>query len=295
MFAKEISYTTLLMICVISLTISACAGKNGVNIEGESIRIGFDKNLHSRIFAKFDNHPEIPLGDFVASESVTSDSGDVSDFAYTGHTTKSVEDSIGKGTQYRIVGDGGGLEKQLTITLYPAFPHMAVFDVQYTNKSDKTIRITGWTNNRYSISASGSAKDIPPFWTYQSGSYESRPDWVLPINPGFKQQNYMGMNASDYGGGTPVSDIWRPDAGLGVGHLELVPKLVSIPVNMSDSTSAQVGVEYKIDKTLRKGEALKTLTTFVAVHQGDYFATLDSYRQMMVARGMKPGHWDDAP
>ena len=48
----------------------------------------------------------------------------------------------------------------------------------------------------------------------------------------------MGMNSDDYGGGTPVSDVWRRDAGIGVGHIELVPKLVSIPVSMPDDKAA---------------------------------------------------------
>ena len=41
------------------------------------------------------------------------------------------------------------------------------------------------------------------------------------------------MNATDYGGGTPVVDVWRRDVGIAVGHLELVPKLVSLPVTQT--------------------------------------------------------------
>ena len=37
------------------------------------------------------------------------------------------------------------------------------------------------------------------------------------------------MNSTDYGGGTPVSDIWRRDVGIAIGQLERVPKLVSLP------------------------------------------------------------------
>ena len=36
-------------------------------------------------------------------------------------------------------------------------------------------------------------------------SYEPRPDWVLPLKKGFRQENFQGMNADDYGGGTPVN------------------------------------------------------------------------------------------
>ena len=41
----------------------------------------------------------------------------------------------------------------------------------------------------------------------------------------------MGMTASDYGGGTPIVDLWRRDCGLAVGHLEARPALLSLPVS----------------------------------------------------------------
>ena len=89
--------------------------------------------------------------------------------------------------------------------------------------------MNGWTNQRYSINASTPAAQ-PAFWSFQSGSYEKRPDWVLPLKPGFRQENFLGMNAPDYGGGTPVVDVWCRDIGIAVGHVEMAPKLVSLPV-----------------------------------------------------------------
>ncbi|MDZ7765962.1 MAG: hypothetical protein U5K00_16350 [Melioribacteraceae bacterium] len=71
----------------------------------------------------------------------------------------------------------------------------------------------------------------------------------------------MGMNNSDYGGGTPVSDVWRPDIGIAVGHLELVPKLVSIPVILKEGKdAAEVSVKYNYlePQILQKNEELKT-------------------------------------
>ena len=35
------------------------------------------------------------------------------------------------------------------------------------------------------------------------------------------------MNASDYGGGTPIVDVWRRDVRVAVGHVEPRPRLVS--------------------------------------------------------------------
>ena len=45
------------------------------------------------------------------------------------------------------------------------------------------------------------------------------------------------MNDSDYGGGTPVVDVWRRDVGLAIGHVELLPKLVSLPVAARESAA----------------------------------------------------------
>ena len=115
----------------------------------------------------------------------------------------------------------------------------------------------------------------------------SRPDWVLPLKPGFKQENFLGMNASDYGGGTPIVDVWRRDVGIGVGHLEMAPKLVSLPVTAQGADHATVAVEFKHAQVLKPSDTLKTFRTFVSVHQGDYFQTLRDYRDVMVAQGVR--------
>ena len=39
---------------------------------------------------------------------------------------------------------------------------------------------------------------------------------------------------------------------------------------------------------LKPGERFETPETFVAVHDGDYFAALSSYRLLMSERGMTP-------
>jgi hypothetical protein len=95
---------------------------------------------------------------------------------------------------------------------------------------------------------------------------------VQKVSAGFDQRNFMGMNASDYGGGTTVVDVWRHDFGLAVGHVETVPKLVALPLTMTEG-GARVAVECDQAVTLQPGESFSTFQTFVAVHRGDYFAT----------------------
>ena len=138
-------------------------------------------------------------------------------------------------------GKAGRLTKVVTVTVYDDFPAMAFFDVQYTNTGATKLAIKSWTNNAYTVNAQRGAGS-PAFWSYQSGSYEKRPNWIVPLHANFQQENYQGMNASDYGGGTPVIDVWRRDVGIAVGHVEPRPKLVSLPVSMPDAAHARIGV-----------------------------------------------------
>jgi alpha-galactosidase len=163
---------------------------------------------------------------------------------------------------------------------------MAFFNVQYTNTGTTKLAIKSWTNNSYTVNTQRGA-GAPAFWSYQSGSYEKRPNWILPLHPNFQQDNYQGMNASDYGGGTPIIDIWRRDVGMAVGHVETRPKLVSLPVSMPDAARARVAVRFTKDISLNPGETFHTFRTFVAVHQGDYFRTLTDYRRFMVKQGFQ--------
>jgi alpha-galactosidase len=264
---------------------SLCAAVDSAKVEGKNIRLEFDRNMHSRVVARFDGK-ETVLGPFTASESVTVDGAEVSDFVLSGGKQGNVNDALGAGKQTTLTGTAGALQKTVVVTVYDRFPQMALFDVKYTNKGKADLRVTGWANNRYSISAKqGDAE--PAFWSYESGSYEKRPDWVMPLKVNFKQENYLGMNATDYGGGTPVVDVWRRDVGLAIGHVALTAKLVSMPVSMPDADHATMALTFKPDQVLKPGDSIPTFRSFAAVHRGDYFPTLRAYSQVMQAEGIK--------
>ena len=259
-----------------------------VTIEGRHLKIMFDNNLHSKVTANFAGE-EIAIGDYSASEFISVSGKDLKDFIYSDHSSVSVDDRMGAGKRTIIIGSNSSVKKHVAISLYDDFPGVATYQVTYTNENDHEISVDSWTNNHYAIFAKKYGNDEPPFWSYQSGSYRNRPDWVLPIQSGFTQENYLGMNASDYGGGTPISVVWRKDVGIGVGHLELTPKLVSLPVEMPDEEKANLSVKHDKTITLAPGDSFSTLETFVTVHQGDYFAALDNYRRVMVKKGI---HFD---
>jgi alpha-galactosidase len=254
-------------------------------IQGASLRIEFDHNLHSRVVARFDNK-ETTMGPFTASESVTAADKAWTEFPLTSQKHERVSDGFGKGERLTLTGKSGTLTKAVSVTMYDEFPAMAFFDVQYTNTGTTKLAIKSWTNNAYTLDTQRNS-DTPAFWSYQSGSYEKRPDWIVPLRTNFQQENFLGMNASDYGGGTPVVDVWRRDVGVAVGHVEPRPRLVSLPVSMPDADHASIAVVFRHETSLEPGESLHTFRTFAAVHQGDYFRTLTDYRRFMIKQGFK--------
>jgi len=252
-----------------------------VRINAGEIVLEFDHALHSRVSLKGAS----AVTDWSASESIAIAGKVIQDFAFRKQSRRPVRDAIGSGRIFTVTGQRAGLRKDVLITAYPSFPATLVVQVRYANTGASPIVVDKWTNHAYVIPAREQTET--PFWSFQSGSYQNRPSWVLPLKSGFHQENFQGMNSSDYGGGTPVADVWRRDAGIAVGHIELVPKLVSLPVTMPDSSHATLSVSYAAKVTLQPGETLETLRTFVTVHHGDYFAALREYRRIMMAQGVR--------
>jgi alpha-galactosidase len=268
-----------------SLAAAADIPTGKAQIQGGNLRIEFDDHLRSRVVARFDK-TETVMGPFTASETVTTADRPWTRFLLTSQKHGRTKDAFGEGERLTVEGKAGTLTKMVSVTVYDDFPAMAFFEVQYTNTGTTELAVKSWTNNAYQVNAQRGAGP-PAFWSYQSGSYEKRPNWVLPLRTDFRQENYQGMNASDYGGGTPIVDVWRRDVGMAVGHVEPRPKLVSLPVSMPDPAYARIAVRFTKALSLSPGKSFHTFRTFVAVHRGDYFRTLADYRRFMMKQGFQ--------
>lgn len=261
-------------------------------VSSAHLAIEFDKRLHSRIQIDLATMAEAESS-FSASEYVVVDGQRIDDFAVLEFSRSDVTGPLGDGTRYTLVGRStSDIEKTVAVTAYDDYPGLLVFRVSYRNDGAAPIAISKWVNNAHALEATGAGVE---FWSYQGASYPDRRDWVMPLDVGFEQQNYLGMNASDYGGGTPVSDVWRRDIGIAVGHLETVPKLVSLPVRYTDpGVGAEVSVEYEYDFELPPGESLSTIETFMFAHEGDYYAALKNYRRAMADKGLAIDEFPDS-
>lgn len=259
--------------------------KAPIVVSNKEIGIAFDTQMRSRIVNNY-NKETAAFGNFENSHYITTCEGKVEEFQFLNRKSEEITNEFGKGMEHTLSGTSGSIEKVLSLKVYEMFPSTIFIKARYKNIGTSSIRVTGWVNNQYTICSDEKERD-DLFWSFQGASYEERTDWILPLKNGFSRKNFMGMNNSDYGGGIPLSDVWKRDIGIAVGHCESIPKLVSLPVEVSGGR-ATISVTYEKDRILEPGETMDTAETFVMLHQGDCFNSLTEYRKIMEIKGIKP-------
>lgn len=241
------------------------------------LAIGFDRHMHTRLAV----HGKL-LTVYQPSESLLLADAPIEDFVITDHTDHPVADPHhGSGHQWVTTGrHGDGLEKEVSVTFFSNLPGFAVLQTRYRNTGKATLNVAGWRNAAHELS------DAPGgFWSFSGATHTDRRDWVQPLGVNFDQRNSLSMDSSDYGGGTPVANIWRHDVGLAVGHVEPVVRGLDLPVRKT-AAGAHIAVESAKASTLTAGQTLVTERTLLAVHTGDHFAPLKQYQQYMQAEGL---------
>lgn len=193
----------------------------------------------------------------------------------------------GKGQEWRFEGANSRLKKTLIIRTYNALPGLFEQKVIYENIGKTTIKVLKEVVNSRVLNANGKG-----FWSFSGATHQDRRDWVQAVESDFEQQNFMGMNASDYGGGSPIIDVWRNDYGLGIGHLAKAPKLVSFPM-IATKAGVSIGMEDVRERILKQYETLESLSFFINAHEKDHFTTLKNYRILMSQTGLAPAKCHD--
>jgi alpha-galactosidase len=265
---------------------SGVSSRTVASLEDAHISLQWDANLHGRVMQSVDGGRGAMTSWGAGEYLLVDDDRHITHFPIRHQATQDISDINGPGTRLTLTGmSAEGVEKTLLLTVYQRHPGMALVQASYRNTSAGILTIRGWTNGDSQVLASGT--QTPAFWCYSGASYEDRRNWVQPVAFGFEQDNFLGMEASDYGGGTPIVDVWHRAGGIAVGHVETSPRRVSLPVH-AERGSVRVAVCGKEKRYLRPGETFETPQTFVAVHGGDYFAVLCTYRNLMSERGLTP-------
>lgn len=267
------------------LTLFSCK-KQGVKITNGNLVMEFNNKMLVRITNSVPGAKPLMTG-FSTSEYLLGRKFNAKEYEVS-YSRESESNGIKNFTLSGTAKEEGILvEKIVEISIDPEFPNLAVMNVKYVNRGEKSLWINGWVNNHYSIQGQG---DKPSFWSFQGSSSSRRMDWILPVDSGYSKQNFMGMTSTDYGGGIPAIDLWRKDAGIMIGHVELVPRLVSLPVEMDrydGYATISVQNDYPDPVNFKPNDTIRTYTTFVSVHKGDFFDPMQQYSKLMQKRGIK--------
>lgn len=247
-------------------------------VQDRALTLSFDARLHTALALAGKS-----LTPFQASESLLLADGAVEDFALTGQRELALDDPRhGAGHQLIVTGRSSrGIEKQVAVTFFDRLPGMAVLQTRYRNDGVANLEVAGWRNGAHEL-----AEAPGGFWSFSGATHTDRRDWVQPLKAGFDQRNTLSMDSSDYGGGTPVANLWRRDFGLAVGHVEPVARMLDLPVRKT-ARGGSIAVESTQASVLEPGQTLVTERTLLAVHTGDHFAPLQQYRQFMQAEGLQ--------
>ena len=247
-------------------------GPKLVGIGDTSITLDFDDRLRSRVALN-----GVRVTRFDASEALLLRDRTIDSFTFRRHRIHHFRHPRhGRAVRVTLQGDSReGVRKTVSLTSFRRLGAMTVLDVHYDNLSGRALQVTGWRNAAHEL-----LQKPGGFYTFSGSTHEDRRDWVQRVTDGFKQENSLGMDASDYGGGTPMATVWRRDAGLSVGHVERVARILCMPVRKTDD-GASIAVEGRTVRTLKPGQRLTTDTTFLTAHPGDHFVPLQQYRDYM--------------
>lgn len=282
------SLQKMVSLCCLFLWSISHISAQSVYIRNEHLSIAINDVLHTKVDVDFPSSKKL-MNSYSASEILATKYYDIKDFTFTNKMVKPIETQSGKGFEYLISGMDKihKIEKVLQITTYNQYPNTAFFITHYINHSSKNITVNKWANHHYQIIPSD---DTTKFWSFMGSSNADRADWIRKVNAGFYQKNFMGMNAVDYGGGIPIIDLWRKDAGIAIGHTETVAKLVSLPVDFDIySTKADMQIEYEYPEGVQfsPGDTLSSFETFISVHEKDCFQTLSMFSKYMHTKGIQ--------
>ncbi len=278
---KDIQYVLLGLVLIF---FSSCS--NSVTIENGDISLMVDHKMHIKL-ASLNENTEIYHNTFVPADYLVAREFTAKDF----RLSNTSQHKNGNTIEYKLSGiysnDGYVIEKVMTISACDTLKGMLLFDIKYINKGTKEPTITSWVSHELRMDSPISSDTI---WSLQTSSTNARKDWILPVGKGFYQKNYMGMNNSDYGGGIPVSDLWRSDGGFAIGLTEKTLKLVSLPVSMGKYekfATTGINYEYEYPVTLKQNDTLQTYSSFISVHKGDFFDPLKQFSKYMQSQGIK--------
>lgn len=262
---------------ILCAALSLAVSCKKATVTNGSIKLEFDSQMRLKVTST-DPSVDTFYSSFVAPDAIVADETTIDTWRL-----KSVErNSTDNEDRYTLTGvfDKNGFEitKIETVTAPKDFDGMVIVETAYVNRGDKPLSVAALESNRLRVASSETV------WSFEPSSTSARKDWILPVDEGFSQRNYLGMNNCDYGGGIPMVTLWRRDGGISTGLVEPVLKLISMPVEhtrYSGYAQMKLRNDYAEKVEFAKGDTLRSERSFISVSRGDYYNPLSQFSAYM--------------
>jgi alpha-galactosidase len=247
-----------------------------------------------------------PQGNAISGDTLVSGGKEIRDFALDLDHAKvgPASGRLGKsGKRVEVTGESAslpGLQKNLAIEVYEDFPNLALTSTSYKNTGSAEVPVDQVVTQRHVLNASLSDKQAAPYsmWSFHGSSEAWGKDDVMKITDKFTRANPMQTMMSNdenrTGGGIPVVAFWTGSVGEALGHAEVVPLKLSLPVKTGTDGLVSASVDMDAGTQLAPGQVYATPLTFVSVFQGDFYEALRMYSRMLQVRGLSLAHPDDS-
>ena len=195
------------------------------------------------------------------------------------HSLSDIETTHGKGKQLKIWGRAqgawGDLRKTVVVQMYNRYPGTALFQAEYENLGSVPVTVNTIYDVMWRLNPVG-------LWALHPRNWKWGEDFLFPVDRGTSltgenllvRINSQGEPAS-MGGGLPAVSYLTPKAAMTIGYLSAKMKVIRWP--LKDETGRfTVGLERDLGlgpekSILKPKEVYRSLETFVALHEGDFY------------------------
>ncbi len=207
---------------------------------------------------------------------------------------------IGKRIELKSNSTSNNIERTITVEVYDDDPSMAFSTCSYRNTGSQPISIDRAIAQHHRLNAALNEPTIQPYqmWSFHGSSEAWGKDDVVLLNAGFHRDNtlqtMMRNDENNTGGGVPVIAFWTASVGEAIGHVELLPIPLSMPVQVTEDGRVRAEIMLNDPTTLKPGDVYSTPLTFLSVFRGDFYEPLHLYSLAMQRRGWEPAKPDAA-
>lgn len=200
---------------------------------------------------------------------------------------------LGKRIELKSTSTTENLERTITVEVYDDLPSILFSTCSYRNTASQPVKFDRVITQHHRLNAALYDSNAQPFkmWSFHGSSEAWGKDNVVLLNAGFRRDNIlqtmMRNDENNTGGGVPVVAFWTASIGEAIGHVELLPIALSMPVQVTGDGRVRTEIALNDPTALKPGEVYSTPLTFLSVYRGDFYQPLRSYSVAMQRRG-----WD---